>query len=71
MSFRFERAGSQQAPRPLVSLGEGSSEGSERSSMVVKRVLATPTSTLASWMHLDRARWAGDGGVFSSGDNQR
>ena len=59
--------GSQQAPRPLVSLGEGGSKAkaSEPSSKVVKRVLATLTTILAPWMHVDHARWAGGGGVFS------
>ena len=57
--------GSQQAPRPLVSLGEGGSKASERGSKVVKRVLATLMTILAPWMHVNHARWAGGGDVFS------
>ena len=56
--------GSQQAPRPLVSLGEGGSKASERGSKVLKRVLATLMTILAPWMHVDRARWAGGGGCL-------
>ncbi len=65
MSSHFERAGSQQAPRPLVSLGEGGSKVLDHSSKVVERVLATLMTILAPWMHVDHARWAGGGGVFS------
>ena len=65
LTLTLERASSQQAPRPLVSLGERGSEAFDRSSKVVNTASAAPMTILAPWMHLHHARWAG-GGEMSS-----
>jgi len=58
-------ASREQAPRPVVSLGEGGTKASERSPKVLKRVLATLMTILAPWTNLHRAQGACGGGVFS------